>query len=106
MLEQLLEKGMEHELILDGVPASSESQSLQLWQFRESMLEGQRLHGEHLRTDISVPISAIPAFVSQASEVVMDASPDCEIIAYGHIGDGNLHFNIRPPSTTTCTRWR
>lgn len=99
MLEQLLEQGMERELILDGVLASSESQSLQLWQFRESMLEGQRLRGEHLRTDISVPISAIPAFVIQASEVVMAASPDCEIIAYGHVGDGNLHFNILPPIT-------
>ncbi|MGM0983251.1 MAG: FAD-binding oxidoreductase [Pseudomonadota bacterium] len=99
MLEQFLEQGMERELILDGVLASSESQSLQLWQFRESMLEGQRLRGEHLRTDISVPISAIPAFVTQATEAVMAASPDCEIIAYGHVGDGNLHFNILPPST-------
>ncbi|CAM3360620.1 FAD-binding oxidoreductase [Halomonas lysinitropha] len=99
MLEQLLEQGMEDELILNGVLASSESQSQQLWQFRESMLEGQRLRGEHLRTDISVPISAIPAFVTQATEVVMAASPDCEIIAYGHVGDGNLHFNILPPST-------
>lgn len=98
MLEQLLEQGMERELILDGVLASSESQSMQLWQFRESMLEGQRLHGEHLRTDISVPISAIPTFMTQANDAVMAASPDCEIIAYGHVGDGNLHFNILPPS--------
>jgi FAD/FMN-containing dehydrogenase len=61
------------------------------------MLEGQRRRGEHLRTDISVPISAIPDFVTQASEVIMAASPECEIIAYGHVGDGNLHFNILPP---------
>ncbi|SEL87114.1 FAD-binding oxidoreductase [Halomonas daqiaonensis] len=99
MLEQLLERGMERELVLDGALASSENQSLQLWQFRESMLEGQRLRGEHLRTDISVPISAIPAFVTEATEAVMAASPDCEIIAYGHVGDGNLHFNILPPGT-------
>ncbi|GHE22905.1 FAD-binding oxidoreductase [Halomonas urumqiensis] len=99
LLEQLLESGMERELVLDGALASSDTQSAQLWQFRESMLEGQRRRGEHLRTDISVPISAIADFVSQASDVVMAASPQCEIIAYGHIGDGNLHFNILPPTT-------
>ncbi|CAM3657316.1 FAD-binding oxidoreductase [Halomonas sp. FME1] len=98
MLEQLLETGMERELVLDGALAASDTQSAQLWQFRESMLEGQRRRGEHLRTDIAVPISAIPAFVTQASEVIMAASPECEIIAYGHVGDGNLHFNILPPS--------
>ncbi|MGQ4879962.1 FAD-binding oxidoreductase [Billgrantia sp. LNSP4103-1] len=97
MLEHLLEQGMERELVLDGALAASEAQSRQLWQFRESMLEGQRRRGEHLRTDISVPISAIPAFVDEASRRVMEASPDCEIIAYGHVGDGNLHFNILPP---------
>ena len=98
MLEHLLERGMQRELIVDGALASSDSQSQQLWQFRESMLEGQRLRGEHLRTDMSVPISAIPAFVEQATHAMMAASPDCEIIAYGHIGDGNLHFNIMPPT--------
>ncbi|MDI5934397.1 FAD-binding oxidoreductase [Halomonas kalidii] len=98
MVEQLLAQGMEHDLILDGVLAGSEAQSRQLWQFRESMLEGQRRRGEHLRTDISVPISAIPAFVEAASRAVMAASPRCEIIAFGHVGDGNLHFNILPPA--------
>ncbi|MDI5983162.1 FAD-binding oxidoreductase [Halomonas sp. M4R5S39] len=98
MVEQLLAQGMERDLILDGVLAGSEAQSRQLWQFRESMLEGQRRRGEHLRTDISVPISAIPAFVEAASRAVMAASPRCEIIAYGHVGDGNLHFNILPPA--------
>ncbi|WP_235040462.1 FAD-binding oxidoreductase [Vreelandella profundi] len=98
MLEQLLETGMERELVLNGALAASDTQSAQLWQFRESMLEGQRRRGEHLRTDIAVPISAIPEFVTQASEVIMAASPECEIIAYGHVGDGNLHFNILPPS--------
>jgi FAD/FMN-containing dehydrogenase len=97
LLEHLLEQGMARELVLDGALATSEAQSRQLWQFRESMLEGQRRRGEHLRTDISVPISAIPAFFDAASRSVMEASPDCEIIAYGHIGDGNLHFNILPP---------
>ncbi|AMD02205.1 FAD-binding oxidoreductase [Halomonas chromatireducens] len=98
MLEQLLERGMETGLVLDGALAGSEAQAARLWQFRESMLEGQRRRGEHLRTDISVPISAISAFVIQASQAILERSPDCEIIAYGHVGDGNLHFNILPPT--------
>lgn len=97
MLEGLFAQGMERGLVLDGALASSEAQAQQLWQFRESMLEGQRHRGEHLRTDIAVPISAIPDFVEQATRAVMAQSPDCEIIAYGHVGDGNLHFNILPP---------
>nr|WP_283101674.1 FAD-binding oxidoreductase [Halomonas populi] len=97
MLEQLLEQGMEKELILDGALASSETQSRHLWQFRESMLEGQRRRGVHLRTDISVPITAIGAFMERAAQAVTQASPEAEIIAYGHVGDGNLHFNILPP---------
>ncbi|XKH60018.1 FAD-binding oxidoreductase [Halomonas sediminis] len=97
MLEHLLERGMERGLVLDGALASNDTQAQRLWQFRESMLEGQRRRGEHLRTDISVPISAIPAFVEKASQAVMARSPKCEIIAYGHVGDGNLHFNILPP---------
>ncbi|WP_231613711.1 FAD-binding oxidoreductase [Halomonas sp. BC04] len=97
MLEQLLAQGMEADLIQDGALASSDAQAARLWQFRESMLEGQRRRGEHLRTDISVPISAIPDFVSRASRAILERSPDCEIIAYGHVGDGNLHFNILPP---------
>ncbi|WP_148253690.1 FAD-binding oxidoreductase [Aidingimonas lacisalsi] len=97
MLEQLLESGMEKALVLDGALASSEAQSQHLWQFRESMLEGQRQRGKHLRTDVSVPISAIPAFVDRADAMVTEVSPDSTVIAYGHVGDGNLHFNILPP---------
>ncbi|SDK72447.1 FAD/FMN-containing dehydrogenase [Franzmannia pantelleriensis] len=97
MLEHLLEQGMERELVLDGALAASDTQGQQLWQFRESMLEGQRRYGEHLRTDVSVPISRIPDVVERASTAIMAASPDCEIIAYGHVGDGNLHVNVLPP---------
>ncbi|MBD3897811.1 FAD-binding oxidoreductase [Halomonas sp. ML-15] len=97
MLEHLLEQGMSRDLILDGALAASEAQGQQLWQFRESMLEGQRRYGEHLRTDVSVPISRIPDVVERASTAIMAASPECEIIAYGHVGDGNLHVNVLPP---------
>lgn len=97
MLEGLLAHGMEAGLVRDGALASSDTQAARLWQFRESMLEGQRRCGEHLRTDLSVPISAIPNFVARASKAIHELSSESEIIAYGHVGDGNLHFNILPP---------
>ena len=97
MIEHLFETGAEQEHVLDGVLASSEAQAAQLWQIRESMLEGQQMRGEHLRTDVSLPISGLTAFFEAASHAVAQRSPDTQIIAYGHIGDGNLHFNLLPP---------
>ncbi|MCE8029081.1 FAD-binding oxidoreductase [Halomonas daqingensis] len=100
LLEGLLEAGMEHEVVLDGVLASSVAQAGQLWAIRESMVEGQLLRGEHLRTDVSVPISAIAECVEQATAEVAALSPTSQVIAYGHIGDGNLHINVLPPAET------
>ncbi|WP_106478190.1 FAD-binding oxidoreductase [Phytohalomonas tamaricis] len=97
MMENFVEQGMTAELILDGVLAASSAQALQLWFIRESMLEGQRMRGEHLRTDVSVPISALADFVDEATTVVTHYSPESTVIPYGHVGDGNLHFNILPP---------
>lgn len=99
MLEALLARGMESGLVLDGALASSETQAQRLWQFRESMLEGQQKRGAHLRTDISIPISALADFADAATRAVNAQSPESTIIAYGHVGDGNLHFNVLPPIT-------
>ena len=98
MLEHLLERGMEEEMVLDGVLASSSAQSAQLWQIRESMVEGQLMRGKHLRTDVSVPIASIAACVAEASEAMAAISTEAIVIAYGHIGDGNLHINVLPPT--------
>ncbi|RKR04183.1 FAD/FMN-containing dehydrogenase [Kushneria sinocarnis] len=98
MVEQLLEHAMAQELLLDGVLAASSSQAERLWLIRESMLEGQRARGPHLRTDIAVPLARIAEFVTEASAAVEAASPDSTVLVYGHIGDGNLHYNILPPS--------
>ena len=97
LFDGYLERSMSSGLVLDGTLASSSEQARKLWLIREGMVEGQRLRGEHLRTDISVPISAIAAFVEQASQAVTEVSTRATILVYGHIGDGNLHFNILPP---------
>ncbi len=99
MIEHLFETGAEQGHVLDGVLAGSETQAAQLWQIRESMLEGQQMRGEHLRTDISLPISALTTFFEGASHAMAERSPETQVIAYGHIGDGNLHFNLLPPAT-------
>ncbi|MEC9483183.1 MAG: FAD-binding oxidoreductase [Halomonas sp.] len=99
MIETLFTDGSEAGLLMDGVLASSDTQAQQLWQIREAMLEGQQQRGEHLRTDVSLPISALTAFHERATHLIREASPESTIIAYGHIGDGNLHFNILPPAT-------
>ncbi|GAB2781630.1 FAD-binding oxidoreductase [Halomonas shantousis] len=104
MLESLLEHSMEEGLVLDGTLASSEAQSRRLWQFRESMLEGQQMRGEHLRTDISVPISRLADFANAATQTVNAQWPDATVIAYGHVGDGNLHFNVLPPAALDETK--
>ncbi|MCD6009106.1 MAG: FAD-binding oxidoreductase [Pseudomonadota bacterium] len=99
MIEHLFETGAEKGHVLDGVLASSETQAAQLWQIRESMLEGQQMRGEHLRTDISLPISALTAFCEAAHQAMLQRSPETQVLMYGHIGDGNLHFNLLPPAT-------
>ncbi|MDW5378093.1 FAD-binding oxidoreductase [Halomonas sp. HP20-15] len=98
MIGQLFEDGMQAGQILDGVLAGSGVQAERLWQIRERMVEGQQQRGEHLRTDIALPISALSDFFDVASQAVAQHSPKTTVIAYGHIGDGNLHFNLLPPA--------
>lgn len=97
LVESLFEEGLAGGQVLDGVLASGEAQASQLWQIREAMVEGQQRRGEHLRTDIALPLSSIATFFETATRQVKSLSPDATVIAYGHLGDGNLHFNILPP---------
>ncbi|MBZ9568978.1 FAD-binding oxidoreductase [Modicisalibacter tunisiensis] len=101
LIEHLFETGMAAGQILDGVLAGSDTQAERLWQIRERMVEGQQLRGEHLRTDIALPISTLADFFAAASRRMVERSPDTTVIAYGHIGDGNLHFNLLPPAGLT-----
>ncbi|WP_181298855.1 FAD-binding oxidoreductase [Pseudomonas sp. Q2-TVG4-2] len=103
LFDGFLERAMSDGLVHDGALASSGEQARRLWLIREGMVEGQRLRGEHLRTDVSVPISSIAAFVDQASKAVAEVSPQATSLVYGHIGDGNLHFNILPPAELANT---
>jgi FAD/FMN-containing dehydrogenase len=89
-----LEQGMENGQILDAVVAESLSQSAALWRLRESTWEGQLREGFTIKHDVSVPISAIPAFLARGSEACAKVVAGSRVFAFGHIGDGNIHFNV------------
>lgn len=98
LMHRFLEGVLEDGLVLDGVIATSRSQARSLWLFREGMNEGQAKRGPHLRTDVSVPLSRLPEFVEQAEAAIAARLPDCTCVSYGHVGDGNVHLNVLPPS--------
>ena len=80
--------------IKDAMLATSLGQARAMWKLRESVPEAQRRHGASLKHDVSVPVSAIPALIEKGSALVSRLAPEGDVIAYGHAGDGNLHFNV------------
>jgi FAD/FMN-containing dehydrogenase len=80
--------------VIDATIASSEAQATMLWSLRESISEAQRIEGVSIKHDISVPISQIPHFINDAEIALHAQFPDLRIVCFGHIGDGNLHYNL------------
>lgn len=99
LLDRFLETVMTDGMVCDGVVAASRAQAEHLWRFREAMNEGQAQRGPHLRTDVSVSLSQLAAFVEQAERDLSAAFPECLTLTYGHVGDGNVHINVIPPAT-------
>jgi FAD/FMN-containing dehydrogenase len=94
VLEETLGSALTEGLVLDAAVARSERQRAALWKLRESIPEAQRLEGAGLKHDVSVPVGALAQFVTRASQWVSANVPDGLLVAYGHVGDGNLHFNV------------
>ena len=89
-----LEAGLENGLIEDAVVAATRLQANQLWHIRESMNDAQRIEGISIKHDISIPISKIPDFLRQTEKMLTTDYPNVRIVAFGHIGDGNIHYNV------------
>ncbi|MGI9287257.1 MAG: FAD-binding oxidoreductase [Pseudomonadales bacterium] len=102
-LEDLLTTALEVGLITDGIVAHSESQRAAIWLTRESITEGQ---GRSLRHDISVPISSIPAAAVALNEALAQVCEHVEPVIYGHVGDGNLHYNVVLPAAWEGDKYR
>ena len=94
LLEQVLGDALAAGEVLDAALAPSERARTNLWRLRENIPEAQRRAGPSLKHDISVPVARLPEFIAQASAWVQEQVPEGTLIAYGHAGDGNLHFNI------------
>jgi FAD/FMN-containing dehydrogenase len=101
-LEALLHNGFEKGLVLDAVIAGSITQSRQFWRLREGLVEGELYEGGSIRHDVSVPISRIPNFINQAVKAVQAKTLGIRPVAFGHIGDGNVHFNLIRPVDMDC----
>jgi FAD/FMN-containing dehydrogenase len=97
MMEGLLGEAMEAELVSDAVIADSEAQTRMLWKIRENIAVAEKAHGKALKHDVSVPVSRLPEFMARAEALVRETAPGADIIAFGHVGDGNMHYNVTPP---------
>ena len=97
MLEQGIGEAFEKGTALDAVLAGSDAQVRALWALREGISEAQNHEGPSLKHDISVPVSRIPDFIARTDQALQLAFPGVRIVAYGHVGDGNLHYNISKP---------
>ncbi len=97
-LTDLLAEGMGAGLISDGVVATSDAQRQQFWAVRHDVSEAQRQAGASIKHDVSVPVSAIPEFLERADDLMRKSMPGVRPVAFGHLGDGNLHYNLSQPA--------
>jgi FAD/FMN-containing dehydrogenase len=95
-IEALLEKALEQELATDAALSASLAQFRSLWALREDISESQGAEGRTIKHDISLPIQCIPDFVSRTNAAIAKAFPDVRMVVFGHLGDGNLHYNVSP----------
>ncbi len=97
LFENLLEAAMNAGCVTDAVVAENMSQAQALWQIRESITSAQAQEGLNIKHDISIPISQIPAFVEATDAVLLKEIPGVRLVNFGHLGDGNLHYNVQAP---------
>ena len=97
IMERLLEASMDRGLVRDAVVAASEAQARNLWALREHVSEAQKPEGGSIKHDVSVPIDRVPEFIRRAGAVVEAVVPGARPVVFGHMGDGNVHYNVTQP---------
>jgi len=95
--EAELARAMEDGLLLDATIAESEAQAKKLWFLREAIVEAQRPAGAGIKHDVAVPVAGVPEFLAEANGVVTRRLPGVRVLAFGHLGDGNIHYNLCQP---------
>jgi FAD/FMN-containing dehydrogenase len=101
-MEAALAAAVEQHVAGDAAIAQSAAQAAELWALREHIPEAQRLEGPNIKHDISLPVSRIPAFLADAQVELGTAFRDVRYVVFGHLGDGNLHYNLSAPAGTTA----
>ena len=96
-LEAILAKGMEDGIVDDAVIAANLSQRQAFWKLRDEMSAAQKPEGGSIKHDISVPVVAVPAFIAEADAAVVKLIPGARPVPFGHLGDGNIHYNVSQP---------
>ena len=96
-LEDILMGAQEKGLVTDAALATSLSQARAFWRLREAISEAQKFEGGSVKNDVSVPIAKIPAFIDRADALIRAVCPEARPLAFGHFGDGNVHYNILQP---------
>ena len=110
LVEATIQSAIEDGLVIDGVVAANDAQRKALWHLREAMSEAQKFEGGSIKHDISVPVDTMPAFLSQGDRSGAGSScPGVRPVPFGHLGDGNIHFNFSVPKggddKTFLARW-
>ncbi len=101
----LLEAALAEGLIEDATIAANETQAEALWALRDAISPAERAHGPAVQHDISVPVAAMPDFIDAASDDLESRFPGTKAVAFGHLGDGNVHFHMRAPAGATGQDW-
>lgn len=96
-LETILGRAMEDEIVDDAVIAANLTQRAGFWKLRDEMSSAQKPEGGSIKHDISVPVATVPAFIAEANEAVVKLIPGARPVPFGHLGDGNLHYNVSQP---------
>jgi D-lactate dehydrogenase (cytochrome) len=99
-VEQMLANAIEDGLVEDAALAESESQAQAIWRIREDIPEAQVLAGGGIKHDVAVPVSRVAEFLDEGTREVLRLAPDALVIAFGHLGDGNIHFNLTSDDKT------
>lgn len=96
-MEGALGAALEDGIVADAVIAQSDGQAAALWRVREALSDAQGFEGGSIKHDVSVPVAAVPEFIARATAAVVDLIPGVRPVTFGHVGDGNIHFNLTQP---------
>ena len=97
--ETILRRGIEDSVVDDAVIAANLQQRAAFWKLREVIPPAQKPEGGSIKHDISVPVAAVPAFLAEANAAVVRLIPGARPVPFGHLGDGNIHYNVSQPVT-------